>query len=230
MRSGAWIVDHALRVLAAGCAEFRPVPPVGAVILGPESVTLRLTTPDEMPPPGWEVADFGRTWLAALPWLETAVVDDRIPEPYPLLVSAGDTGTGRLLLNLAQADGLISVEGDPDRARNLVRSWSRRLTTSPWSAGAQVIRVGFPPDTDFGGWDVSRLVEVSAVLDQATGILLFADRPLGRDTYHVERLLSEPLRRWAVVAVGVEDATWRFTVNADSTLETGLLSLPELDA
>ena len=51
-RSGAWVVDHAVRALATGCAErYRHVPPAGAVVLGPESLSVRLTTPDEAPPP-----------------------------------------------------------------------------------------------------------------------------------------------------------------------------------
>src|SRR5919204_2983877 len=126
-RSGAWTIDHAMRVLATGCAEWhRPVPAVGAVILSPESVMLRLTTPDEAPPPGWTVAQHGRTWLSSVHWLQTAAVDDQIPAPCPLLVSAGVIDGDRLLLNLAQADGLISIEGDLELARSLVRSWSRR--------------------------------------------------------------------------------------------------------
>ena len=142
--SGAWAVDRAVRALATGCAEARRfAPPAGALVLGPESVKLRLTTPDEAAPPGWTVADQGRTWLSSLDWLRAAAVDDRIPEPYPQLVSAGMIEEGRLLLNLAQANGLISVEGDPMMARSLIRSWSRRLTTSPWAAGTRVVRVGF---------------------------------------------------------------------------------------
>jgi hypothetical protein len=226
-RSGAWTVDHALRVLATGCAEWqRPVPALGAVILGPASVALRLTTPDEAPPTGWTVSEYGRMWTTPLEWVQTAAVDDRIPEPYPLLVSAGIVGAGRLLLNLAEAYGLISIEGDLELARSLMRSWSRRLTTSPWSAGATVIRVGFPSDPGFTGWDVSRLSVAVGVLDESPdgGVLFFAERPLGRDLYQVEKLLSEPDRRWSVVAVNAGEATWRFTVRVDGTVDTGLLA------
>jgi len=226
--SGAWAVDRAVRALATGCAEARRfAPPAGALVLGPESVKLRLTTPDEAAPPGWTVADQGRTWLSSLDWLRAAAVDDRIPEPYPQLVSAGMIEEGRLLLNLAQANGLISVEGDPMMARSLIRSWSRRLTTSPWAAGTRVVRVGFPPDSDYAGWDVTRLAEAAPVLsDGGGGILLFAYQPLGRDLYQAERLLAEPARRWSVVAFGAEDATWRITVRMDGTADTGLLAEP----
>ncbi len=224
VRSGAYTVDHALRVLATGCAERRrPIPAAGAVVLGPASVLLRLTTPDEAPPAGWTVQDHGQTWLSPLQWLRTAAADDRIAAPYPLLVSAGLTGEERLLLNLAQAGGLIGVEGDLELARLLVRSWSRRLSTSPWATTIQVIRVGFPPDPGFAGWNVARPAEAAPALENpAGGILFLADRPTGRDLHQVDR------RRWTVVAVGAQDATWRFTVGADGTMDTGLVAAPVL--
>ncbi|GGK95893.1 hypothetical protein [Mangrovihabitans endophyticus] len=227
-QSGAWAVDQAMRVLATGCAaECRPAPAAGAVVLGSESMLVRMTTPDEAAPPGWTVADHGRTWRTELRRLQDAAVDDRIPDPYPLLVSLGLIDDGRLLLNLAAAGGPISVEGEPDLARSLIRAWSRRLTTSPWATGNRVIRVGFPHDPDFCGWDVSRLVAAAPVLDVPEGgIVLFAAPPAGRDLYLVDRLLREPVRRWSVVAVGAGDATWRFTVRADGTAETGLLAEP----
>jgi hypothetical protein len=227
-RSGAWTVDRAVRVLATGCAERRrPVPPVGAVVLGPEAVRVRLTTPDEAPPPGWTVEDHGRTWQASLRWLEGATVDVRLPDPFPLLVSLGVTDGGRMLLNLGQADGIISVEGDLGLARSLVRSWSRRLTTSPWAGGTRVIRVGFQPDADFVGLDVPRLPDAAlALYHPAGGIVLFADQPTGRDIEQVDQLLAGSPRRWTVVAVGADDASWRFTVDMDGTVHTGLLAEP----
>ena len=227
-RSGAWTVDHAVRALTTGCAQQnRPVPAVGAVMLGPEAVAMRLTTPDEAPPPGWTAEEHGRTWQVSLRWLETATVDARLPHPFPLLVSLGPIDGGRLLLNLAWAEGIISLEGDIRLARSLVRSWSRRLTTSPWAGATRVIRVGFEPDPDFVGLDVSRLVEAALALeDPEGGVLLFADRPAGRDLHQVNRLIAEPQRRWAVVAVGADDATWRFTVDIDGTIDTGLLAEP----
>ncbi|WP_433389172.1 hypothetical protein [Micromonospora sp. KLBMP9576] len=227
-RSGAWTIDRAVRTLATGCAEWqRPVPAVGAVLLAPESVVLRLTSPDETPPPGWTVEDHGRTWRASLRWLTTTAVDGRLPVPFPLLVSLGVTDGGRLLLNLAWAGGLIGVGGDLELARGLVRSWSRRLTTGPWSTGTRVVRVGFEPDRDFAGLHVARLVEATPVLnDPEGGVLLFADPPAGHDAYLLDQLLADPVPRWAVVAVGVEHATWRFTVGMDGTIDANILPDP----
>ncbi|WP_430789559.1 hypothetical protein [Actinoplanes sp. G11-F43] len=225
-RSGAWTVAHAARALATACDEWqRPLPRVGALVLGPESVTLRLTTPDEAPPPGWTAERFGRTWWIPLHELHGTPVSDRIAEPFPLLVSAGASTDGRVMLNLAEAGGLISLTGDPALAHGMVRSWSRRLTTGPWAAGTRVIRVGFEPDADFTGWDASRLVEVAHMLEAPEGgIVLFAARPQGRDLYLVDRLLEQADRRWAVVAVDAENATWRLTVSMDGTIDTGLFA------
>lgn len=227
-RSGAWTVAHAARALATACEEWqRPLPRVGALILGADSVTLRLSTPDEAPPPGWTAGRFGRTWEIPLHILRGTPVSDRIAEPFPLLVSAGTSAAGRVMLNLAEAGGMISLTGDPALAHGMVRSWSRRLTTGPWAAGARVIRVGFEPDQDFTGWDAARLIEVAQVLeDPEGGIVLFAGPPQGRDLYLVDRLLDDPARGWSVVAVDAENATWRFTVGRDGTIDTGLFAEP----
>lgn len=229
-RSGAWAVDHAIRVLATACAERqRPLPRVGALILGSDSVTLRLAAPDEAPPPGWTAERSGRTWQIPLHTLNAAPVLDRIGEPFPLLVSAGVNDEGRVMLNLAEARGMISLTGDVALARGLVRSWSRRLTNSPWATTARVIRVGFEPDADFHGWDVTRLVEAAQVLaGPEGGVVLFAALPQGRDLYLVDRLLEEPARRWPVVSVHGENATWRFTVGTDGRIDTGLFAEPLL--
>ncbi|MEV6301354.1 hypothetical protein AB0M02_18235 [Actinoplanes sp. NPDC051861] len=227
-RSGAWAVDHAVRVLTTGCFESRrATSEVGAVILEPASVVLRLTTPDVTALPGWTAEQSGRAWRAPLQWLSTAPVNDRLPDPFPLLVSLGATGDGRVLLNLARADGMISLEGDDALAYGMARSWSRRLTSAPWGSATRVVRVGFEPDPDFSGWDVSRLAEAAPVLDAPDGgVLLFAGRPQGRDLYQVDRLLAEPVRRWSVVAVGAENAAWRFTLRLDGTVDTGLFAEP----
>jgi hypothetical protein len=228
--SGAWIVGRAVRALATACAQqSRPIPAVGALILGPESVVLRLATPDEAPPPGWSLDDQGRTWRMTLEQLQNAPVDSTIAEPFPRLVSLGDTSAGRVLLNLAQADGVISLEGDAGRARYLARTWASRLTTSPWSAGIPVVRVGFDhdPADGFTGVEASRLEEATGVLDGSDGgVLVFAEAPHGRDLDYVTWLVGE--KGWSVVAVEARDARWRLRVDSAGTVESGLLDEPAL--
>ena len=140
-------------------------------------------------------------------------------------MAVGVIDDGRLLLNLGQANGIISLEGDSRLVRRLLHTWSRRLSTSPWSAGIRVIRVGLEPDPHFAGWDVSRLAEAAPVLDEPEGgVLLLAERPQWGDLYSVNRLLAEPARRWAVVTAGADDASWRFLVDMSGTIDTGLLA------
>jgi hypothetical protein len=228
--SGAWTVDRAVRALATACAQqSRPVPALGALILGPESVQLRLVTPDEAPPPGWSAGDQGRTWRMALDLLPNVPMDNALPAPYPRLVSLGVTGAGRMLLNLAEADGLISLEGDPVRVRDLARTWASRLTTSPWSAGIWVIRVGFDQDPaeQFTGVDVPYLAEATRILDGPDGgVVVLAEAPHGRDLEYVTWLIGDKRRRWSVVAIEAGDARWRLTVDPAGIVETGLLDEP----
>jgi hypothetical protein len=226
--SGAWTVDRAVRALATACAQrSRPVPALGALVLGPESVQLRLVTPDEAPPPGWTAEDQGRTWRMALDRLASAPMNDALAAPYPRLVSLGVTGDGRMLLNLAEADGLVSLEGDPARVRDLARTWASRLTTSPWSAGIWVIRVGFEPDPAFAGVDVPDLGEAARILDGPdSGVVVMAEAPHDRDLEYVTWLIGDKRRRWSVVAIEAADARWRLTVDSAGTVETGLLDEP----
>ncbi|GAA2864462.1 hypothetical protein Acy02nite_71560 [Actinoplanes cyaneus] len=226
-RSGAWIVDHAIRALATGrAAQGEPFPQVGAVVLGSGAVSLRLTTPAAAPPPGWDAEHDGRTWRAPLHRLETAAVDTRLPAPLPLLVSLGDTGEGRVLLNLAAADGIIGLEGDSVLAPRLAEQWSRQLTRGPWAGQATVIRVGFGPGPGFTGVDVDQLAQAAPLLSREAGTVLFAGRPDPYDLREAVQLVTGPERRWAVVAVGVDDATWRLRVDISGTVDTGLLDGP----
>lgn len=222
-RSGAWIVDHAIRALAAGCAEQgRPLPGVGAVILGLDALSLRLTSPDTTPPPGWSLDHDGRTWQTPLRRLDAIAVDVRLPGPLPLLVSIGDLDDGRVLLNLAAADGVISLTGDSVLATRLAGQWSRRLAASPWTGQAQVVQVGFAAEPGFAGLAVDRLVHATPVLGRPEGgVILFAAHADQRDLHQAGQLLTAA-RRWAVVAVDAERPAWRLTVGLDGTVDTGL--------
>lgn len=228
--SGAWTVGRAARALATACArEPRPLPAVGAVVLGPQSVLFRLTTPDVEPPPGWSFDDAGRTWWTTLEQVNRAPVDGGLPEPFPRLVSLGTIGAGRMLLNLEQADGLIGLDGDPGRIHELARTWALRLTASPWSSGLRVVRVGFGPEPapGFAGLDVSHLAEAIRLLEQpGSGVLILAGDPRGRDLEYVEWLTGD--RRWSVVAIGAVHPRWRLTVDAAGTITSALLDEPAL--
>src|SRR5262249_36106349 len=121
----------------------RPLPGVYAVVASGEQIRLRLSTPDERPPQGWGVEQEGRTWVAALRGLQYAPVIDALPDPYERLVTLGATSDGRVLLNLAEADGIIALQGDAAMQRRLAEEWTHELATNPWSRGVTVVRAGF---------------------------------------------------------------------------------------
>lgn len=230
---GAWTVDRAVRALATACAHAdRSTPAVLTIVVGLDTIWFRLATPDERPPTGWTAEHDGRTWYAALRWLQSVAVDELPHEPYPQLVSLGATGDGSILLNLGQAGGVVSLDGDARQARALAETWTRELTTSPWAQGVQVARVGFKagPDDPVGGTEAESLADAEpALADPGGGVLLFAAPPAGRDRERIQRLTDDPVGQWSVVVVGsVEDARWRFTVDSTGQIDTEILEGPAI--
>lgn len=220
-----------MRVLATACdRENRGVPVAHAVVVGPDTVWFRLKTPDERPPAGWTAEPGGRTWHAELRRLQSASVTESPQEPYPQLVSLGTNSKGFVLLNLSQAGGIIGLEGDTREARALAQDWTRELTTSPWSRDVQVVRIGFKAGTadPVGSIEAQSLVDAEAALaDEGGGVLLLAGLPGGRDRERVYRLADDPEGRWSVVVVGrVEHPRWRFSIDSNGVVDTGLLDEP----
>jgi hypothetical protein len=232
--AAAWTIDRGLRTLATACAQAgRPLPGAVAVVVGTETITLHLGAPDERPPGGWSAEHQGRTWSAPLRLLQSAPVDDGLPAPYPRLVSAGDSDQGRVLLNLAEAHGVISLEGDGRLARPLAADWARELSGSPWSRGITVLRIGFGGSGSEGlpGAEHAASIDTATateILDEAeAGVLLLGQTPGGRDLARVVALAVSPEARWSVVVVGSpKTASWRLVADASGTLDTGLLGEP----
>jgi hypothetical protein len=229
--AAAWTIDRVLRTLATACAQSaRPLPGVAAVVVGTESITLRLARPDEQPPVGWSADDQGRSWAAPLRMLQSAAVDDALPAPYPQLVSAGDTDSGRVLLNLAEAHGVISVEGDGRHTKPLVADWIRELSSSPWARGTTVLRIGFGSGAeDLPGVEDAPSLEAAAPTLEETdgGVLVLAHAPSGREPERVALLAGAADSRWSVLVLGSpKNAGWRLVADAAGTLDTGLLNEP----
>lgn len=224
----AWTVGRAVRALTAACgAEGRGVPAVHAVVVGSETVWLRLSTPDERSPAGWTVDDNGRTWHAPLSWLQNASVPESPDQPYPRLVGFGYTSQGYMFLNLGQAGGIVGLEGDARQARSLAQRWTREFTTNPWSHGLPVVRVGFPPEKSapVGTAEMATLADAApALADERGGVLLLSSPPTGPDGDRIRTLAEAPMGRWSVIVVGsVDDSPWRFTVDSAGTVESALL-------
>ena len=227
----AWTIDRVLRTLATACStNGRPLPGVAAVVVGTDTITLRLARPDEQPPEGWSAEHQGRSWAAPLRLLQSAPVDDALPAPYPQLVSTGDSEQGRVLLNLAEAHGMISLEGDARQTKPLLAAWIRELSSSPWSRGTTVLRIGFGSGGEElpGVEDAPTIEAAAAALDETDGgVLVLAHAPSGRDPERAGALAGAADGRWSVLVLGSpKNASWRLVADASGTLDTGLLSEP----
>jgi len=136
-------LDTALRALAAGLAEHEQadLPDIlGAWIVG-GTVHVILSRSCPYVPAGW--VDEGQQWTLpasiALPDVDGQVA------PLPTLVAVGSRPGRHLMLDLERLSSL-SVGGDPDRARNLLRYIASELACNSWSDDVEVVLAGFGQD------------------------------------------------------------------------------------
>jgi hypothetical protein len=139
-------LDHALRVLAAvragrdaGTAGF---PDLAAVWISGGDIHLILATPDPDPPAPFRRAGPDR-WV--LPAGAALAGVPALAAPLPALVTVGHRPGRQLLLDLGRI-GPLTVTGDPDRARDLLRHVVAELTHNPWSDRVEVVLAGYPPE------------------------------------------------------------------------------------
>jgi DNA-binding SARP family transcriptional activator len=143
---GARFLDLAMRAMAAGLRRDRLDPPdVAAVLLGPGRLEILLAAPATAPAPFVTSPD-GRRWrlgrdgdeaeLAALA-LEGAA-------PLPALVTLGNTGPDRLLVNLESA-GSVALAGSPADTRPLLDAIAVELATSLLAGHVELVLAGFDP-------------------------------------------------------------------------------------
>ena len=232
----AWTVDRALRVLATSCTRAgRSVPGIHGVSLDDEQIMLRLATADPRPVEPWVAEENGRAWRAPLRMTQQLPVEPGTDAPFPRLVTLGTHDGRRELVDLGEANGLITVTGDTAAARLLVLGWAAELAGSPWSDGVTVVTGGFratPADTD------SRIVSVNGTSEALTeadgpdqpasgpGVLILASAPTAAEADQVQGLISRPRPAWAAVALGSSrQERWRFTVDRSGRLDTGVLGL-----
>ncbi|WP_188421943.1 LysM peptidoglycan-binding domain-containing protein [Nocardioides daphniae] len=210
-------LDRLLRHLAACTAE---APPVAAIELASDTVTLHLADPCELPAP-WS----GDTVRWSAPLIPSPPDEDVIP-PYPLLASVGQSDDGHLwLLNLEQAAS-VALVGDCERATALARHLAAELALSPWSTLVSVEVLGLAreladldelrlrhhgDDPDFLGDLLADLTEAQATGtgDPEPYVLLLAPEerdPRIRDL--TDLVLGQNSRSGlAVVQVGAGEAT-----------------------
>jgi hypothetical protein len=138
-------LDTGLRYLSQQLAAADKTPPtVFAAHLGLVNLDLWIAPPDPDPPRPWQAADGGQVWR--LPYAAAAGLD--LPDaaglaPYPGLVSLGTNSSGRILVDLEVAHGLIAVRGPRPVVQAALAALAVELLTNRWSDRMQVTLVGF---------------------------------------------------------------------------------------
>ena len=142
----ARMLDTGLRYLAQALAtQGRALPTVFAAHAGPHSVDLWVAPADREAPAPWVAVGDGQVWrlpLAEVPGLDPDQVAGA-DAPYPGLVSIGTDATGRVLVDLEAAQGLIAVTGEPHLVQAALAAMAVELVTSRWSGPVSITLVGF---------------------------------------------------------------------------------------
>lgn len=143
---GSRVLDTGLRYLSYALAAAGVAPPtVFAAHLGKANLDLWVAPPDHNPPPPWTAVGDGQVWR--LPLTATARIDleqtGGALAPFPGLVSIGTDDTGRVLVDLEAAHGLIAVTGPEAMVSSALAAIAVELATNRWSDRMQVILIGF---------------------------------------------------------------------------------------
>ncbi|HEX5298369.1 MAG TPA: hypothetical protein VFW50_15405 [Streptosporangiaceae bacterium] len=141
------MLDTGLRYLSRQLAAAGQTPPtVFAAHLGQENLDLWIAPPDPNPPRPWQAADGGQVWrlpFAATAGLDAAETGSAGLAPYPGLVSLGTNESGRILVDLEVAHGLIAVRGPRPVVQAALSALAVELVTNRWSDQMRVTLIGF---------------------------------------------------------------------------------------
>ncbi|HVT68528.1 MAG TPA: BTAD domain-containing putative transcriptional regulator, partial [Trebonia sp.] len=148
-------------------------PTVFAAHLDAEHLDLWVAPADPEPPAPWQAADGGQVWrlpAAAAAGLDGARLDGAGMDaagalaPYPGLVSLGMNDSGRIMVDLEVAQGLIAVRGPAETVRSALAALAVELVTNRWSDRMRVTLVGFGDGLDLIAPD---RVTVARTLEEA---------------------------------------------------------------
>jgi hypothetical protein len=155
------LLDVGLRHLAQSLAAAgRPLPTVFAAHIGAENLDLWVAPADPNPPEPWSAADGGAVWRLPVGVIGRLELDSPTPgptpgpgagsrvalAPYPGLVSIGTNETGRILVDLEVAHGLIAVRGPHRPVQAALAALAVELATNRWSDQMRITLVGFGPE------------------------------------------------------------------------------------
>lgn len=137
------LLDNSLRHLSrVNAARRAPLPTVFAAHLSASTLDLWVAPPDPDPPAPWTAESEGQLWR--LPSAAAGMLDPGTAlAPYPGLVTLGTNDTGRVMVDLEVAHGLIAVRGPADTVRAALAALAVELVTNRWSDTMRVTLVGF---------------------------------------------------------------------------------------
>ncbi len=142
----ARLLDIGLRYLSYALAAADTAPPtVFAAHLGEENLDLWVAPADRNPPPPWTAVGDGQVWrlpLTAVQRIDLEQTSGALA-PFPGLVSIGTDDTGRVLVDLEAAHGLIAVTGPGTMVSSALSAIAVELATNRWSDRMQITLVGF---------------------------------------------------------------------------------------
>jgi nucleoid-associated protein YgaU len=143
------LLDAGLRYLSHALARsWRTPPTVFAAHLSLQNLDLWVAPADLDAPAPWTAVGDGQVWrlpAAALPLVELEEADVE-PQLFPGLVTIGTDGTGQVLVDLAAAEGLISVTGPQPMVTAVLSAMAVELATNRWSDRMRLTLVGFGPE------------------------------------------------------------------------------------
>jgi hypothetical protein len=137
------LLDNSLRHLSrVNAGRRKPLPTVFAAHLSADTLDLWVAPPDRDPPAPWRAESEGQLWR--LPSAAATMLDPGSAlAPYPGLVTLGTNDTGRVMVDLEVAHGLIAVRGPAETVRAALAALAVELVTSRWADAMQVTLVGF---------------------------------------------------------------------------------------
>ena len=120
-----------------------PLPPVYAVRVDDDTVSLMLAPASAEPVGEWRTDDDGATWVRQQ-FEETEALDGETI-PYPALVSLGVDRQGcDVLVDLESAGGVVALEGDPHVASEVAAAIALQSGTASWATQMRVTAAGLP--------------------------------------------------------------------------------------
>ena len=247
------MLDTALHYLSQMLAsQGRALPTVFAAHIGRHNLDLWVAADQEAPADQealapWMAVGDGRVWrlpLAVAPGLDPDQATGA-PAPYPGLVSIGTDDTGRVLVDLESAQGLIAITGEPHLVRAVQAAMAVELVTNRWSGPVGITLVGF--GADLAALAPGQVTAVGTLAEALSALVARAElaeespaAPTWAPHYLIsavppsaaerEQLLALAQATYAgavgyVIAGAIAGATWTWEVTGPGRLRAGPLGL-----